>query len=69
MIGQPRGDLTDHGHLLVRRAVLRDDWISEEILELAANGQREWTVAEWSDLLAELKASKMRLRDWLVLYT
>lgn len=69
MIGQPRADLTDYGHLLVRRAVLRDDWISDEILELAANGQRDWTVAEWTALLTELQASKLRLRDWLILYT
>jgi hypothetical protein len=69
MIGCPDQQLSDYGHLLVRRAICRDDWISDEILELAANGQREWTVAEWSALLAELKASKMRLRDWLVLYT
>jgi hypothetical protein len=69
MIGCPDQQLSDYGHLLVRRAINRDDWISEEILELAANGQREWTVAEWGALLAELKASKMRLRDWLVLYT
>ena len=69
MIGVAEHDLADYGHLLVRRAVLRDDWVAEAILELAANGQTEWTIIEWCELLAELKASKMRLRDWLVLYT
>lgn len=69
MIGQPDQQLADHGRLLVRRAILRDDWISDAIFELAANGQREWTLTEWKKLESELKTSKMRIRDFLVLYT
>jgi len=69
MIGQPAGDLADHGNLLVRRAIHRDDWISEKIFELAANGQRLWDYQEWRAVEAELEASKLRIRDWLILYT
>lgn len=69
MIGQPQNDLADYGSLLVRRAVLRDDWISDELWELAANGQREWDYRDWLAVESELKMSKMRIRDFLVLYT
>ncbi len=69
MIGCSDQQLADYGHLLVRRAICRDDWVAEEILELAANGQRDWTLAEWKALVSELKKSDLRLRDWLVLYT
>lgn len=69
MIGCPDQQLSDYGHLLVRRAICRDDWVSEQLFELAANGQREWTLAEWKVLELELETSKMRVRDFLVLYT
>lgn len=61
-------DLADHGHLLIRRAVNRDDWISDAILDLAANGQREWTPGEWLDLLTELETSDMTVSEFLDLY-
>jgi hypothetical protein len=69
MIGQPEPQLSDYGHLLVRRAICRGDWVSDAIFELAANGQREWTLAEWKKLESELETSKLRLREWLILYT
>ena len=69
MIGQPTNRLEDHGHLLVRRAVLRDDWISDALLDLAADGQTDWTPKQWDTLLTELQSSTLNIRDWIVLYT
>ena len=69
VIGQTDNNLSDHGSLLVRRAVLRDDWISEAIFDLAADGQTEWTLKDWDTLVAELEASTLSIADWLVLYT
>ncbi len=69
MIGQPDGNLSDHGSLLVRRAVLRDDWIADRIFDLAAADRQHWTPQEWATLLAELRASTLTIADWLVLYT
>jgi len=69
IIGCPNHNLADYGHLLVRRAICRDDWISEKIFELAANSQRLWDYQEWRTVEAELKASNLRIRDWLILYT
>ncbi|MEE8482812.1 MAG: hypothetical protein V3S12_05615, partial [Acidiferrobacterales bacterium] len=51
MIGCPDNDITAHGSLLIRRAVLRDDWISDTLLDLAAAGRIKWTLAEWETLL------------------
>lgn len=61
-------DLADHGHLLVRRALDRDDWICNAILDLAANGQREWDLAEWTALLTELETSDMTVAEFLDFY-
>ena len=67
--GSPANDLSAYGSLLVRRAVLRDDWISDTILDLAAEGRTEWTSKDWDTLLAELKTSTLTVADWLILYT
>lgn len=68
MIGQPARDLASYGHLLVRRAILRDDWVADAIFDLAANGKEAWTTAEWTKLESELAGSDLLLRDWLILY-
>ena len=70
MIGaaKPR-DLKDHGSLLVRRAVLRDDWIADAILDLAAGDQTEWTLEQWDTLFTDLKKSDLTVEAWLMLYT
>ncbi len=69
MIGCPDNDITAHGSLLIRRAVLRDDWISDTLLDLAAAGRIKWTLAEWEVLLAEMATSKLTVGEWLTLYT
>jgi hypothetical protein len=73
MIGCPANDLTDHGSLLIRRAVLRDDWIGEELLTLATAayypGKKEWDLKEWDTMLAELQSSTLTVAEWLTLYT
>ena len=66
-LNQVNRDLTDHGHLLVRRAILRNDWISDALLDLAAGSQTEWTPQEWNVLLKELRESSEKIEDWLVL--
>ncbi len=68
MIGQPANDLAAFGHLLVRRAILRDDWVADAIFDLAAGDQKAWSPAQWATLTTELAGSDLRLRDWLILY-
>ncbi len=60
-------DLADHGHLLIRRAVRRNDWISDAIFDLAANGQAEWSPQEWAVTLRKLDKSSETIADWLIL--
>lgn len=68
MIGVPANDITAYGHLIVRRAVQRDDWISDTIFELAAQGRSDWSQQDWDTLLAELDSCNDKLADWLILY-
>ena len=65
----PANDLADYGHLLVRRAILRDDWVAMEIFDLAANGQKEWDLAQWAALEAKLSKSTLTVSEWLIYYT
>ena len=73
MIGRPDNDLTSHGSLLIRRAVLRDDWIGEQLLTLATAayypGKSEWTLPQWDTLMKELQSSTLTVEEWLTLYT
>ncbi len=73
MIGVPANDLSAHGSLLIRRAVLRDDWIGEELLTLATAayypGKKEWDLSEWNKMLAEMQSSTLTVSEWLTLYT
>ncbi len=70
MIGSPAAahDLSDHGRLLVRRAVHRDDWISEALFDMAAADQTEWTTRQWDALLAELERSDMTISEFIDFY-
>lgn len=53
------------GRLLIRRAILRDDWIAEAIFIIAAGDKTDWTPPEWDGVLADLKACRLRVNDWL----
>ena len=53
--------LRDHGRLLVRRAVLRDDWIADALLDLAAGDKQQWTPQEWFDLQMDMETSDIGL--------
>ena len=72
MIGAPdrtQADrLRDHGRLLVRRAVTREDWIADAIFEIAAKDQTEWTPQEWFDLQMDLESSDMTISEFLDFY-
>ena len=59
--------LRDRGRLLVRRAVTRDDWIADALLDLAADadGRTEWTPEQWDMLLTDLRRSDMSIEEWL----
>jgi hypothetical protein len=61
-------DLSDHGRLLVRRAVHRDDWISEALFDLAAADQSEWTPLQWDTLLADLERCDMTISEFIDFY-
>lgn len=53
------------GHLLVRRAIVRDDWIADAVLDIAAIGKTQWTPSEWNALLAELSQESAKLAEWI----
>jgi len=66
----PHVDLVDRlresaGHLLTARAVNRDDWISEAVLDIAAGNRTHWTPQQWRTLLRDLRRSPGKLGDWL----
>ena len=65
----PADRLRDHGRLLVRRAVNRDDWIAHALLDIAAGDQTEWTPAQWDTLLAEISGLDMTIDEYLDFYT
>lgn len=69
MIGVPANDLADYGHLLVRRAIQRDDWVTEAIFDLAADGQTEWTLVEWDAVVAKIESSDLTVAEWSIYYT
>jgi len=53
------------GHILVRRAIQRDDWVADAIFDIAAGDKKEWTVIEWTALLCDLEKCKLKVSDWL----
>ena len=57
------------GRLLVRRAIDRDDWISEAIFDIAAGSKVHWTPQQWKALDHDLHACRLKLADWLDLNT
>lgn len=65
----PADRLRDHGRLLVRRAVNRDDWIADALLNIAANGQVEWSPQQWDTLLTEIAGNNMSIDEFLDFYT
>ena len=70
----PQVDIVDKlrdeaGRLLVRRAVNRNDWISEALLDIAAGDQTHWTPQEWTVLLADVRTTRLHIDDWLDLNT
>jgi len=65
----PANDLADYGHLLIRRAIQRDDWVAMAIFDLAANGKKDWELKEWQTLESTLAESKLTVAEWLVYYT
>ncbi len=57
------------GHLLVRRVVDRDDWVSDAVLDIAAGNRKSWTYSDWHMLLVDLRRTPGKLADWLDLNT
>ena len=57
------------GRLLVCRAVERDDWISQSLLDIAAGSRKKWNPSEWRGLICDLQACRLRISDWLDLNT
>lgn len=55
----------EYGRLLIRRVLLKDDWASDVIFDVAAGNKTEWTPEEWDSLIAELEQSNERVNDWL----
>jgi len=64
----PIATLEDHGRLLVRRAVHRDDDISQAIFDLAAGDRTDWTPGDWFELLIDLDACDMTIDEWVTFY-
>jgi hypothetical protein len=55
-----------HAHRLVR-AVAREAHtrVAQELFELAADGRKTWTHAEWQAVLAALDSSRLTVGEWL----
>ena len=66
-IFDPAEVLRDHGRLLVRCVLDRDDDLTEALLDLAAGEQTNWTPEEWDVLLTELRQTDETVADWLIL--
>ena len=61
----PMEILSEHGGLLVRRVVEREDEVADALFEVATNGRKEWTQRDWSRLLRSLKATNLTVSEWL----
>lgn len=55
--------LDDYGHLLVRRAIEREDVVADAVLDLLAGTQKEWTLAEWEAVLHTASQDSRRIRE------
>ena len=62
---QPHDLRRNAGHLLVRTAVNRDDWIADAVFDIAAGGQTEFTPKQWDEVLSMLDASNIKIGDWI----
>lgn len=60
-------DLSDYSHLLIRRAVTRNDEIGEAVMEAAIEktGDRAWTMDKWRSFLIEIERSDARVSSLL----
>ena len=56
--------LNEAGHLLVRRALLRDN-VADVIYDVAGSRQRDWTLTEWKLLLKELDNCSQTVSQWI----
>ena len=61
----PHDILNDHGGLLVRRVVERNDEVTDALFEVAIDGRKNWTHREADGLQNSLKRCDMTVRDWL----
>lgn len=57
------------GHLLVRRVINRNDWVSQAVFNIAAGARKHWNTSDWAALVNDLGASSLTLTDWLDLNT
>ena len=53
------------GHILIRRVIERDDWVSEAIFDIAAGDKKHWSPIEWAAVLCDLERCKLKVADWL----
>ncbi len=58
-------DIHDHAHLLVRRAVHRNDEVADAIFDIASADRTDWDLSDWGDLLDELDQVDKTVGDWL----
>lgn len=64
----PADILAAYGHLIVRRAVLREDDISQALFDLAAGDRIQWTLEDWQPILADLLNCNDKIEDWITFY-
>ena len=55
----------DVGHLLVRRAIDRDDWVPAALFDIVTGDKTDWDVREVRAALHDFHACRLRVSDWL----
>lgn len=63
----PPFDLEDYAHLMIRRAVRRNDEVGEAVMEAAIEktGDRAWTMDKWRSFLIEIERSDAKVSSLL----
>ena len=49
----------NHGHRLVRRVIVRNDWVAQAVFDIAAGDRKEWNPRDWRILFKHLRASPL----------
>ena len=58
--------LEENGHLMVRRAIEREDAVADAVFNVLAGSRLEWTLEDWEELLHNARLDDRRVRQLIV---